>query len=286
MAHFSRQKRQSRFYWAELSFLALGILGLQPSLFTNLLSGSQSKLSSYKPAFHNQEFPYYPNFDSHRDWSNTYLSSYMPVQQISGLENSNQRWPPSQSFTGAVHPTSYPQSAYLAAQFAQPSTYAQSQQQLYAQPTSYAGAGSNPYSPSYYPQSANVHPQQQYTQSMQQTVPNGWQNHAGSLVNASNGNTNPNTSAYGNWLSSQSTNYGSNNGSYQPSAAYQPYSNMGTNLYSGLTPRLSQQPLFESSYNSNYRTGAASTGSAAQTYPNTTGSGAWRPYRPATSIYR
>lgn len=266
MAHFARQKRQSRFYWAELGFLALGLLGLQPSLFTNLMSGSQSKSSSHHQAFQNQEFTQNPAFDIYRDWTNTHLSSYMPTQQIS-----------------------YPQSAHLAGQFAQPSTYAQSQQQLYAQLPAYAGTGSNPYHQSYAPQSANYHPQPLYTQSIQQAVPSGWQNQAAYPAEASNGYPNPNASAYGNWLPSQPTTYGSNTGSYQPNAAYQPYSNIGTNAYSGLTPRLSQQPLFESGYNSNYRTGTASTALSAQSYPfpsNTTNSGAWRPYRPATSIYR
>ena len=294
MAHFSRQKRQSRFYWAELGFLTLGLLGLQPSLFTNLLAKSQSKLSSYQPAFHNQEFPYYPAFDSYRDWTNTQLSSYMPTQQTIGPENQNQRWFPSQTVTSALHPTSYPQSAFLAGQFAQPSTYALSQQQLFAQQPGYAGTGLNPHYLGNAPQSTNYHPQQQTTQSMQQAVSNAWQNHAASLAAtssgyANNGYTNPNASGYGNLSSSQPTNYGSNNGSYQPNAAYQPYSNIAANAYGGLAPSLAQQPLFESGYNTNYRTGTAITGSAAQNYPympNTTGSGAWRPYRPATSIYR
>ncbi len=301
MAHFSRQKRQSRFYWAELGFLTLGLLGLQPSLFTNLLAGSQSKLAgsqskliSYQPAFHNQEYPYYPVFDSYRDWTNTQLSSYMPAQPTIGPENQNQRWLASQTVTSSLHPTSYPQTAYLAGQFAQPSTFAQSQQQLFAQQPGYAGTGLNPNYLGNAPQSTYYHPQQQSNQSMQQSVPNGWQNHAASLAAtssgyASNGYTNPNASAYGNLFSSQPTNYGSNTGSYQPNAAYQPYSNIGANSYGGLAPSLAQQPLFDSGYNPNYRTGTAMTGSAAQSYPfmpNTTGSGAWRPYRPATSIYR
>lgn len=277
MAHFARQKRQSRFYWAELGFLALGLVGLQPSLFTNLLAGSQSKLNLYQKSLHNQESPYYPALDSYRDWTNTHLSSYMPTQPMNGLENQNQRWPPSQAVPSVLHQTSYPQSAYRVGQFSQPSAYAHSQQQLYAQQLGYSGAESNPNYLSYTPQSANYHPQQLTTRSLPQSVPNGWQNQAVYHADSINSYTNPNASTYGNSLTSQSTNFGSNPARYQPRAAYQPYS------------RLSQQPIFESGYDTNYRAGTASAGSAAQNYPytpNATNSGAWRPYRPATSIYR
>ncbi|HUP77382.1 MAG TPA: hypothetical protein VM260_02395 [Pirellula sp.] len=294
MAHFSRQKRQSRFYWAELGFLTLGLLGLQPSLFTNLLAGSQSKLSSFKPVFHNQEYPYYPAFDGYWDWMNIQQSSYMPTQSTIGPENQNQRWFPSQTVTSALHPTSYPQSTFLAAQYAQPSTYVLSQPQLFAQQPSFAGTGLIPHYLGNAPQSTNYHPQQHTTQSMQQAVPYGWQNHAASLAAtssgyANNGYTNSNASGYGNLFSAQPTNYGSNTGSYQPSAAYQHSSHNGADSYGGLAPSLAQQPLFESGYNTNRRTGTAITGTAAQNYPympNSTSSGAWRPYRPATSIYR
>ena len=107
MAHYSRQKRQSRFYWAELGFMALGLLGLQPGLFTHLIFGSPSRPSSYDDshyqAFSNQALSQIQELDHYRDWPQTYLASYHPTQQISP------------------------------GQFPHPSIYAQPQQLQYAQ---------------------------------------------------------------------------------------------------------------------------------------------------------
>ncbi len=212
MAHFARQKRQSRFYWAELGFIALGLLGLQPGLFTYLIFGSPSRSSSfddsYYQVFPNQALNQIQVSDNSRDWPQTYLASYQPVNAF-------------------------------------PSSYAQPHQLLYAEMPTYSGSAPYPQQQNYSPQSANYQQQLQYAQSM------------------------PPVAA-----------------TYSPSS----YPNALPSAYSGLAVRPTQQPLFDTSYNSNYTTGTEKTAPSAQNYsyqPNMANTSTWQRYRaPAPPIYR
>ena len=239
MAHFSRQKRQSRFYWAELGFMALGLIGLQPGLFTHLIFGSPSRPTSYDDshyqAFLNPALNQIQTLDHYRDWPQTYLASYHPAPSIYGTVGSNQGWASSQLPTSSYLPsTSYSQSPYLTSQFPQPSIY---------------------------PQPA---------------APTGWQNQATYVAQSNNGYTQPSLAASG----------------YQPSVAYQPssYPNTLTSAYNGLATTATQQPLFDTSYNSNYNTGTAKASSSALNYPyqpNAANTSTWQRYRaPTPPIYR
>ena len=250
MAHFTRQKRQSRFYWAELGFMALGLLGLQPGLFTHLIFGSPSRPSSYDDshyqAFSNQALSQIQELDHYRDWPQTYLASYHPTQQISP------------------------------GQFSHPSTYAQPQQQLYAQLPAYPGTAAYPHQQNYSPQSANYHQQLQYAQSMPPIAAAGWQNQATYVAQSNNGYTQPSLAASG----YQPT------ATYPPSS----YPNAFTSAYNGSATRATQQPLFDTSTNSTYNTGTAKASSSALNYPyqpNTANTSTWQRYRaPTPPIYR
>lgn len=281
MAHFSRQKRQSRFYWAELGFMALGLLGLQPGLFTHLIFGSPSRPSSYDDshyqAFLNPALSQIQTLDHYRDWPQTYLASHHPAQSIYGTVGPNQGWAPLQPSTSSYLPsTSYSQSPYVTSQFPQPSTYAQQQQQLFAQLPAFTGTSTIPQQQNYSPPSANYQQQLPYAQSMQPAAPTGWQNQATYVAQSNSSYTQPSLAASG----------------YPPTAAYQPssYPNTFTSAYNGLATKATQQPLFDTSYNSNYNTGTAKASSSALNYPyqpNTANTSTWQRYRaPTPPIYR
>ena len=250
MAHFARQKRQTRFYWAELGFIALGLLGLQPGLFTHLIFGPPARPSSYDDshyqALYNQALSQSQGLDHYRDWPQTYLASYYPAPSI------------------------------YAGQFPQPSSYTQPHQQSYTQLPAYTGTAANQQLKHYSPQSANYQQQLQYAQSVPPNAATGWQNQAAYLAQSNNGYT----------PSSLATSSYQPTAAYQLNS----YPNALTSAYSGLATRPSQPPLFDTSTNSTYNTGPGNAASSALSYPyqpNTANTSTWQRYRaPTTPIYR
>ncbi len=257
MAHFVRQKRQSRFYWAELGFMALGLLGLQPSLFTNLILGSQPRSNPFHSTLQNQPF------DPYRDLSATHLASYYPTQSSIGLPAIAQGWPHYTPPTYGQNPASGQPT------YGQP-TYGQLQQNPYAQPFQQLNAHSqtvpttglyaqqNYTTPSAF--NSQVPQYAQYSSTPQLSMSYGGQNQPTYFAQANNGYSWP----------------GAANGDRWP--------------YNALTPRSSQQSLFESGYGSiNDVTGRANTASSSQSYGYPSSSAkpnAWQRYQPDSSMYR
>ena len=268
MAYFARQKRQSKFYWAELGFMALGLLGLQPSLFTNLVLSSQTKSISYKEPYY-QAASYQP-FDGYQ------------VQPASSPFNSTQGWM-AQNSNSYLPSTSYTPSAYQQpSSFAQQQAYAQPSytQSLYAQQPASTGVTGFAQQQNYLPQSAYYQQPQQYSSSGYQAAPNAWANQPAYLAQANTGYSTPSATANNNWLGSQPNLYGNNNSSYQPTANYP--SNLypsNTNSkasaypYNALAPRSAQQQTFGNN-TSYYNSGP-------------TNSGSWQRYQaPGSPLYR
>jgi hypothetical protein len=112
MAVFGRQKRQSRFYWAELGFMALGLLGLQPSLFTSLFTGLQSKPASYVDQNHTTAQP----LDFYRDWAASQLVSFV-TNPHSGPGHTTNGWAPAPFHGSQVPSTGYGHSGHAAPQY-------------------------------------------------------------------------------------------------------------------------------------------------------------------------
>ncbi len=160
MAYSARHKRQTRFYWAELGFMALGLFGLQPSLFTSLFKGSRSRTSSLADAAYATQ----PGQQS------TLGYAYLPSQQqFASYLHAYPEFSPSQASawqqqTGAQVAYTPQQVSYLNQPFATTQPYATNQPA--AVPQSYAatqaynttqqpyGGLQQPYSgsQSYYPQ--------------------------------------------------------------------------------------------------------------------------------------
>jgi len=140
MAVFGRQKRQSRFYWAELGFMALGLLGLQPSLFTSLFSGLQSKPASYVDPNYTTAQP----LDFYRDWAASQLVSIL-TNPHSGPIPATNGWAPPPFHGSQVPPTSYGQSGYSAPQYSSAQSYGTPQYAAQNYPTqNYAPSYTNP----------------------------------------------------------------------------------------------------------------------------------------------
>lgn len=169
MAVFGRQKRQSRFYWAELGFMALGLLGLQPSLFTSLFTVLQSKPASYMDQHHTTAQP----LDFYRDWAASQLASFVTNPQSAPVHTTN-GWAPAPFHGSQVPSTSHGQSGYAAPQYSSAQSVGTSQYAAQNYPTpNYAPNYTNPGQlngpPNSYPQNfaqPNYAPQQQqqYTQ--------------------------------------------------------------------------------------------------------------------------
>ena len=291
MAYFARQKRQSKFYWAELGFMALGLLGLQPSLFTNLILGSQTKSSSYKEPYYQMAF--YQPFDGYRDGVTGQFASLVPVQSVSSPFGTVQGWMAQNSNWYSPAPT-YSQSAYH-----QPSNYAQQQpytqqpytQPLYAQQPSSAGVTGFASQQNYVPQSAYYQQPQQFSPSAYQAAPNVWANQPAYLAQANTGYSTPSAAANNNWLGSQPNLYGNNTSNYQPTTGYPSnlYPKASTYPYNALAPRSGQQQTFGNN-TSYYNAGATNNASSAQSYPyqsNAATSGSWQRYQaPVSPLYR
>ncbi|MCY2981831.1 MAG: hypothetical protein NTU79_24485 [Planctomycetota bacterium] len=164
MAVFGRQKRQSRFYWAELGFMALGLLGLQPSLFTSLFSGLQSKPASYVDPNYTTAQP----LDFYRDWAASQLVSILTNPHSGPVQTTN-GWSPAPFNGSQVPSTSYGQPGYAAPQYSSAQSYGTPQYAAQNYPTpNYAASYTNPGQlngpPHSYPQNfaqPNYAPQQQ-----------------------------------------------------------------------------------------------------------------------------
>ena len=140
MAVFGRQKRQSRFYWAELGFMALGLLGLQPSLFTSLFTGVQSKPASYVDPNYTTAQP----LDLYRDWAASQLVSFV-TNPHSGQVHTTNGWAPTPFNGSQVPPTSYGQPGYAAPQYPPAQPYGTPQYAAQNYPTqNYAPSYTNP----------------------------------------------------------------------------------------------------------------------------------------------
>ncbi len=291
MAYFARQKRQSKFYWAELGFMALGLLGLQPSLFTNLILGSQTKSISYKEPYYQAAL--YQPYDGYRDGAFGQFASQLPVQHASIPFNSAQGW---MAQTATQNANYFPSTSYNQPAYQQPSTYAQPQpytQSLYAQQPTSAGMTGFAQQQKYLPQSSYY--QQPFSPSAYQPASNAWANQPAYLAQANSGYSTPNA-ANNNWLGAQPNLYGNNTNNYQSNASYP--SNLypsNTNSkasvypYNALAPRSAQQQPFGNN-TSYYNSGTTNNASSAQSYPyqsNAATSGSWQRYQaPGSPLYR
>jgi hypothetical protein len=326
MAYFARQKRQTKTYWAELGFMALGLFGLQPGLFTSLLTPSHAKLSAFSE-------PYYATYQgrpplAYSDYSNS--SALAIASNLYGPSTGS--WVQSQpnsasTFLPAISPLQptynlnqlgmyaqqplYSQAAYnpsfLLPNYSQPYSNLpnlaqsvssgqnpyQSTQLSYNQPNSQAGYSQQSYGQPTYPQSysqSNLASQNSYPQPAQPTYlqnQNAWQNSANYIAQ-----TFPGYSA----ASPGSGQYANNVGSYLPNSAYRStsYSGSRANPYNTYEPYPAQPSLFGSgtgstAYNANsYYTGSNYGSSSAQNYPyQTASSGGWQRYlAPSSPLYR
>ncbi|XZE34790.1 hypothetical protein SH501x_000262 [Pirellulaceae bacterium SH501] len=104
------RKKNSRFYWAELGFLALGLVGLNPTLLTDLLIGATTPVPQSPPA---QPFYGYPTSSpAYSPYGAFQPSAYAP----NGWNGVNQTNPPSAYF----QQTGYGASQPTASTFSQP----------------------------------------------------------------------------------------------------------------------------------------------------------------------
>ncbi|MCY2985414.1 MAG: hypothetical protein NTY15_17440 [Planctomycetota bacterium] len=293
MAHFARQKRQTKTYWAELGFMALGLFGLQPGLFTSLLTPSQTKfsaatdpyLSAYqsRPASGYSEYPPTHNTSQLGAFTQQLLSTQAAYNPSYLLSNDSQAYS-SQPILSQAFPAG--QNAYQATpQFSynQPSAQTGFSQQSFGQQTNLQS----------YPQSQNLAAQQnyqQYQQPVQTTYQQNqiaWPNPANYVAQAHSGYS---------AASSGSGLYANNGVNYQPNSAYQlsSYSGARNNPYSAYEPYPPQQSLFgngtgSTAFNSNgYHTGSNYGTTSAQNYPyQTANTGGWQRYlAPGSPLYR
>ncbi|MEQ1826083.1 MAG: hypothetical protein ABL921_09055 [Pirellula sp.] len=130
MATYLRQKRQTRFYWAEIGFLVLGLLGLQPALFTSLFTGNQTK-----PVAGYDQIPSglsYPSLETYKEWAAAHLASLLTHSQSQGPINTGTGWAPvplNSAYGASTSPT--------ASAYGQPANYSTNlygQQPVYGQP--------------------------------------------------------------------------------------------------------------------------------------------------------
>ena len=320
MAAFIRQKRQSRFYWAELGFMALGLLGLQPALFTNFLMGTQSK-----PAYNDASYanPQLQSFEIYKDWAASQLASILTHGQAGPVNTGNGWLPQPVGTNGALPSTTFAPNNFVpnqvAANYTHPSPYAQQQytypqqtypQQTYAQqPHSQSAAygqgayGSPTYGSPTYAQAPYNYPTQNLAASPQNYAAQPtYSNHASSNQNqaAYMAQANPPYSAYGQpqsqWTPAQSTSsHNYSQGGYNPIAStgnnYPAYGNAGyaatTNPASSYQASSYPASNYQAGWNQNYNSPAASP-----TYSPLTGqshlghSNTYQPYVPNTGVWQ
>lgn len=303
MAYFAGQKRQSRFYWAELGFMALGLLGLQPSLLTNLIASAQSRTNSNSdPRYLTQQgqaMRGYENFPSNQVAS--YLPAYTTVpptpvfgwqQQVSPQQTNAQQLlysAPQQLYNAPQQPYSTATQYSTTQPYSTSQAYGAFQQPNHMPLTLYSqNSFSQPFLPTNNPttnllsQQFNSAPlsyaQQHDFQPARPSYSNGGQNSTNYLAQAVSSN---------NWSASQPNTYAGNTNTYLPSTGYsQPktYQNNAMNPYNVIAPRLTQNQLFENGASSNYN-GSTS----AQNYLNQSNAGnsnSFQRYRAPSPLYR
>jgi hypothetical protein len=153
MAIFGRQKRQPRTYWAELGFMILGLLGLQPTLFMSLLQGTPEKVANYAEQNGYSVSP--QSLEAIRDWTTSQLTGLLPHSQQGPISTPNGWAPVPVQGSGALPSTSYTPSGYLASQ---PMT------QPYPMQNTYGTAAGYAQQPAAYGQTATGYGQPNYSQ--------------------------------------------------------------------------------------------------------------------------
>ncbi len=277
MAIFGRQKRQPRTYWAELGFMILGLLGLQPTLFMSLLQGTPEKVANYAEQNGYSVSP--QSLEAIRDWTTSHLNGLLPHSQQGPMSTPNGWAPVPVQATGALPSTSYTPSGYLASQ---PMTQPYPMQNTYGtaagyaqQPATYgqtgAGYGQPNYSQPGYSQPGYSQPnygQSNYGQFGNAQAGYGQQPQYGTnpantySANTYSANANP-TNSFGNQYQTAQhpavnpqTGYGYNNpyqtpGYNVPSSNQQPYYG-GSSLNANANPYGASGPAgATNSYNSN-----------------------------------
>jgi hypothetical protein len=321
MAYFARQKRQTRFYWAELGFMALGLLGLQPSLFTNLIKGSQSKsialtddsypkqqgqsLRGYAYLPTHQQFesilPAYAEFPANQvnGWQQPAVASYPYASQQ--LYNLPQPYPTTQPYA-VTQPYSTTQHYAATQPYTATLPYTATQPYPTTQPNSTA---LQPYSALQQPYTGaqSLFPQPDYSQPLRNltntaansysqqygTAPSKYHQNGFQPAQPSHANGSQNATSY---LAQANAGYSpagygasgvsSNNWSASQPVLYGGGQNSGSNPYNAFAPRLTQNQMFENGSNSNYY-GSTS----AQSFPNQSGSSSsFQRYRAPSPLYR
>ena len=254
MAIFGRQKRQARTYWAELGFMILGLLGLQPTLFMSLLQGTPEKVANYAEQNGYSVSP--QSLEAIRDWTTSHLTGLLPHSQQGPMSTPNGWAPVPVQATGALPSTSYTPSGYLASQ---PMT------QPYPMQNTYGTAAGYAQQPATYGQTAAGYGQPNYSQPGY-SQPNYGQSNYGQ---SNYGQSNYGQSNYGQFGNAQAG-YGQPlNAAQNPNVQYQngyqnsyPNSSLPTNS----VPSSNQQPYYGgSSLNANPY-GAPGPGGATNSY--------------------
>ena len=254
MAIFGRQKRQPRTYWAELGFMILGLLGLQPTLFMSLLQGTPEKVANYAEQNGYSVSP--QSLEAIRDWTTSHLTGLLPHSQQGPMSTPNGWAPVPVQATGALPSTSYTPSGYLASQ---PMT------QPYPMQNTYGTAAGYAQQPATYGQTAAGYGQPNYSQPGY-SQPNYGQSNYGQ---SNYGQSNYGQSNYGQFGNAQAG-YGQPlNAAQNPNVQYQngyqnsyPNSSLPTNS----VPSSNQQPYYGgSSLNANPY-GAPGPGGATNSY--------------------
>jgi hypothetical protein len=281
---YLRQKRPVRTYWAELGFLVLGLLGLQPSLFTSLITGAQTKPANY----------YEPQNPQYNDWVHNTLTGLVAHIQNSGPQHTGTHW----SSQPVANNSFYPSTSPVQGSFQNPNWQNQG---------NYNVSGSQPYGQQLGSSLANGQPnyssaqQQSLVQQPWGTNGNQWNTSVNSYNYGSSNNLGTSVPGYGNqnyqapsaW---SSTNVGANHSAYSPSLYGQTNpTNYAMNQSSGFPtyspqiaqhsgnaqPPFLQQPTTPSGYSPQLygQTGYGQFNSNQNNF-NSNGSGNWQRYQP------
>ena len=316
MAIFGRQKRQPRTYWAELGFMVLGLLGLQPTLFMSLLQGTPEKVVNYAQQNGYSVSP--QSLETFRDWTGSQITGLLPHSQQGPMNTQNGWAPVPVQARGTLPSTSYIPNSYMAPQpMMQPFTTQNgySQQNGYTQQNVYSPAATYTQQPTAYGQAGGQYLQPSNGQlgfsQADNRYPNHFQNNS-SMTGQTSANSYPPNQfqtaqhpavgpqtgfGYNNQYSANPNVYG--NGTYQGQGYNVPPSNQQP-FYGGSTLNANANPYgapgpntLNNSHNSSNTWSRAtplsspSSYSASQFNGSQANPGAWQRYQPANSpLYR